>query len=144
MLSKHWQFPILLVVLVCIHAVCPLFCAAFGQKLCSSSSEKIQMEYADNSSSCCHKTDATGESETPSESETACCLTNVELILPNASYNGDIIRESLTHQIVSIVPFSANLSADQEKLLHLLPPPKLFSSLLNSDISRRGPPYPRS
>ena len=67
MLRKHWQFPILLAVLVCVYSVCPLFCAAFGQILCSGLSEKIQMEYAETSSSCCHKTDAASESETPSE-----------------------------------------------------------------------------
>ncbi|MCE2399932.1 hypothetical protein J4G08_03490 [Candidatus Poribacteria bacterium] len=144
MLRKHWQFPILLAVLVCVYSVCPLFCAAFGQILCSGLSEKIQMEYAETSSSCCHKTDAASESETPSESETACCLNSLELILPSDSHNGDVIRESLTHQIVSIVPFSATLPTDQEILLHLPSPSKLFTSLLNSDISRRGPPYTRS
>ena len=144
MSRKHWKFPILLAVLVCVHSVCPLFCAAFEQILCGSVSEKMQMADAETGSSCCHKTktDTTSESETPSESETACCLNGLELILSDASYNGDGIRESLTHQIVSIVPFSAILPTTHEILLYL--PPKLHTSLLNSDISRRGPPYTRS
>ena len=146
MLRKHWLFSILLVLLVCVHSVCPLFCEAFGQILCSGSSEKLQMAHTETDSPCCQKTktDTTSESGTPVEGETACCLKNLELILPTDSHNGDAIRESLTHQIVSIVPFFATLPTDQETLLHLRTPPKLFTSLLNSDISRRGPPHPRS
>lgn len=144
MFRKHWQFPILLAALVCVHSVCPLFCAAFEEILCSGSSEKMQMAHTETDSSCCHKTNTdTDESEASPESEAACCLNNLELILPVDSHNGDAIRESLTHQNVSIVPFSAVLPASQEILLYL-PPPKLHTSLLNSDISRRGPPYTRS
>jgi len=145
MLRKHWQFPILLAVLVCVHSVCPLFCAAFEEILCSDSSEKMQMAHTGTDSPCCQKTqtDATSESETSSEGVTTCCLNGLQLILPDVSSNGETIRESLTHQIVSIVPFSAILPASQEILLYL-PPPKLHTSLLNSDISRRGPPYTRS
>jgi hypothetical protein len=146
MLRKHWLFPILLAVLVCVHSVCPLFCEAFEQILCGSVTEKMQMTHTETGASCCHKTktDTTDESKTPSESETACCLNGLELILPDASYNGNAIRELLTHQIVSIVPFSTTLPTDEEILLHLPTPPKLFTSLLNNDISRRGPPYVRS
>ena len=146
MLRKHWQFPILFAVLICVHSVCPLFCAAFGQILCGSVPEKMQMAHTETDSPCCHKTetDIESESETPSEGETACCLNNLELILPVDSSNGDVIRESLTHQIVSIVPFSTTLLTDQEILLRLPSPPKLFTTPLNSDISRRGPPDTRS
>ena len=145
MLRKHWQFTILLAVLVCVHSVCPLFCAAFEQILCSGSSGKMQMAHTETDSPCCQKTKtgATNESETSSEGETACCLNGLQLILPDVSSNGEIIRESLTHQNVSIVPFSAILPTSQEIMLYL-PPPKLFATLLNSDISRRGPPYTRS
>ena len=146
MLRKHWQFPILLAVLVCVYSVCPLFCAAFGQILCGNVSEKMQMAHTETDSPCCQKTktDTTSESETSSEGETTCCVNNLELILPTDSRNGGAIRESLTYQIVSIVPFSAILSTTQKKLHYLPSPPKLFTSLLNSDISRRGPPYTHS
>lgn len=145
MLRKHWQFPILLAVLVGIHTLCPLFCEAFEQILCGNVFEKMQMAHTETNSPCCQKTqtNATSESETSSEGETPCCLNGLQLILPDVSSNGETIRESLTHQIVSIVPFSAILPTSQEILLYL-PPPKLFTSLLNSDISRRGPPYTRS
>ena len=68
MLRKHWQFPILFAVLICIHSICPLFCEAFEQILCSGSSEKMQMAHTETGSPCCHKTqtDATSESETSS------------------------------------------------------------------------------
>lgn len=145
MFRKHWQFPFLLAVLVCVHSVCPLFCAAFEEILCSGSSEKMQMAHTEIDSPCCQKTqtDATSESETSSEGVTACCLNGLQLILSDVSSNVETIRESLTHQYVSIVPFSAILPVSQEILLYL-PPPKLHTSLLNCDISRRGPPYTRS
>lgn len=145
MLRKHWQFSILLAVLVCVHSVCPLFCAAFEEILCRGSSEKLQIAHTETDSPCCQKTqtDATSESETSSEGETPCCLNGLQLILPDISSNGETIREPLTHHIVSIVPFSATLPTTQ-KILYHLPPPKLHTSLLNSDISRRGPPYTRS
>lgn len=146
MLRKHWQFPLLFAVLICVHSVCPLFCAAFGQILCRSVPETMQMAHTETDSPCCQKTktDTTSPSETPSEGETACCLNNLELILPVDSYNGDAIRESLTHPIVSTVPFSTTFPVNQEILLYLPSPPKLFISCLNSDISRRGPPSTRS
>lgn len=145
MLRKHWQFPILFAVLICVHSVCPLFCEAFGQISCGSAPEK-QITHTETGSSCCHKTntDTTGESEALPGNESTCCLDNSELILPADSYNGDAIRESLTHLIVSIVPSSAILPTTQKKLLYLPSPPKLFTSFLNSDISRRGPPYTHS
>lgn len=144
MLRRHLQLPILLAALVCIHSVCPLFCAAFGQIWCGSAPEKMQMEHIEIGSSCCQKTETTDASDTPSENETACCLNKLELVLPNATHNENIGRESLEQHLVSIVPFSAAFPVNQEILLHLPRPPKSSTSYLNCAISRRGPPYARS
>ena len=143
MLRKYWPFHILFVVLVCVYALCPLFCEAFRQILCANISEKMQMTQVAAGSTCCHKTqtDTTDKSEIPSKSETVCCLNGLKLILPDSSYNADAIRESLTQHLVFIDPFSAIVPETQEILQYFLSLPKLSSSLFKSDISRRGPPY---
>ena len=112
--------------------------------LCENVSEKMQMTHAETGASCCHKTDTTDNSENPAQDKVACCLTDLDLILPNDSHNGNAMRESLGQQIVSIVPFFTTGPTDQEILLHLPIASKLFTALLNSDISRRGPPFTRS
>ena len=145
MLRKIWQSHILLVALVCVHFVCPLFCAAAGQKLCSGSGmpAEIQTEFAETALTCCHQSNTADESETSSESENVCCLTDLELILPDNSINVNSDRETVGYNIVSIVPFTYFLPVAQEHLLHLPRPPKLSISSLNRIISLRGPPYTR-
>ena len=146
MLRKLWQFHILLIVLVFFHSVCPLLCAATGQKLCGGVSENGQIAQTETESSCCHKpkTGTSDESETPSEGGTACCITDLELVFPDNSINVNSDREMVGHNIVSIVPFTYFLPVAQEHLLHLPRPPKLSISFLNRIISRRGPPNTRS
>ena len=146
MLRKLWQFHILLMVLVCVHSVCPLLCAATGQKLCGGVSEDGQIAQIETESSCCHKpkTDASNESHTPSDEEAACCSTDLELVFPDNSINVNSDRETVGHNIVSIVPFTYFLPVAQEHLLHLPRPPKLSISSLNRIISPRGPPNTRS
>lgn len=142
MLGKHWQFQILLAVLVGIHAFCPLFCEAFGQKLCSDSSESIQMMNNETGSSCCNKTNPGTTDE--SKEKTACCINSLDLILTDASFNSDTIRESLGTPLVSNVTLTAISPQNREKSQSLPPVPKLFSSILNNHVSHRGPPYTRS
>ena len=146
MLRKHWQFHILLIVLVCVHSICPLLCAATGQKLCGGVSEDGQIAQNETESPCCHKpkTDASNESHTSSDEEAACCVSNLELVFPDNSINVNSDREMVGHNTVSIVPFTYFLPVAQEHLLHLPRPPKLSISSLNRIISRRGPPYTHS
>lgn len=141
MIRKYWQYQILLVALVCVTFVCPLFCAAFEQKMCNRS-----MSAAESISSCCQKakTDATNESETPSETDTSCCVSGLEVVLPNDTYNANSVLESAEHHLVSNVPLSLTLPVAQEQLLHFTLPPKLVISSLNCNLSRRGPPNTRS
>ncbi len=147
MTRKYWQYQILLVALVCVNFVCPLFCAAYEQKMCNRSmSAEIQVEYTESGSSCCQKakTDATNESETPSETDTSCCVLGLEIVLPNDTYNADSVRESVEHHLVPNVPLSLTQPVAQEQLLHFTLPPKLVISSLNRNLSRRGPPNTRS
>lgn len=139
MTRKYWQYQILLVALVCVQFVCPLFCAAYEQKMCNRSMP------AESGSSCCHKakTDATNESETPSETDTSCCVSGLEVVFPNDTYNVDSVRESAEHHLVSNIPLSSILPVAQEQLLHFALPPKLVISSLNRNLSRRGPPNTR-
>ena len=140
MTRKYWQYQILLVALVCVTFVCPLFCAAYEQKMCNRSMP------AESGSSCCQKakTDATNESETPSETDTSCCVSGLEVVLPNDTYNADSVRESAEHHLVSNIPLSLTQPIAQEQLLHFTLPPKLVFSSLNRNLSRRGPPNTRN
>ncbi len=143
MFLKNRYLQIFLIALVCVHFVCPLFCAAYAQNLCSN----MQIERADTDSSCCSKvktTDATNDSNTPSENGTACCLTDLELILPTDTNNIETIRESAVQHPIAKVQLSTILLVSQEQLLNLPGPPKLPEAFLNTAISHRGPPLNRS
>ena len=149
MLRKHWQVPILLIALICVHYTCPLFCAASGQKLCGNVSTEILADYAETGASCCHRTtetDAENSSESPSQSQTECCEIELALILSNHTYNSDTFRETKEQFYHSVfTPYlRPSLLFTQGKLLHLPVPMKMYSHILNSDISRRGPPYTHS
>lgn len=142
MFVKNQHFQIFLIALVCVHFVCPLFCATYAQKLCIN----IQTERAETDSACCNKlnTDTTNHSDTPSESGTACCLTDLERILPSNTDNIETIRESAVQHSILKVQLSSVLSVFQEQLLNLPGPPKLLDTSLNTVISHRGPPINRS
>ena len=139
MLRKHWQFHILLIALVSVQFVCPLFCAAFEQKLCNSLSSEVQAEIDESCASCCHKS-KTDASETPSETNTSCCVSDLELVLPNDTFNINSVSESVRQHLVPIVPLSSIQPVAQVQLLNLPRPPKLFILSLNCNLSRRGPP----
>ncbi len=146
MFSKRLLVPILLVALMCLHYTCPLFCAAFEQKLCGNVSTEILADYADTGTTCCHKseTDAENSSESPSQSQTECCETELELILSNKTDNSDTFRETIKQSYYSVVtPYPVQLQS-QGKLLHNPTPMKMFSYISKSNISRRGPPYTHS
>ncbi len=146
MFRKHWQVPILLVALICVHYTCPLFCAAFEQKLCGNVSTEILADYAEMGASCCHRTETDAENSSESQSQTECCEIELQLILSNHTYNSDTFRETIEqfyHSVFTPYPKPSPLLI-QGKLLHLPVPMKMYSHILNSDISRRGPPYTHS
>lgn len=143
MFRKRWHLPILLVALICLHYTCPLFCAAFEQKMCGNVSTEFLTDYAETEKSCCHrtKTDAENSSESPSQPQTECCETELELILSNHTYNSDTFRESIELSYYSVfTPYPVSLQS-QGKLLRNPNPIKIFSYISKSNISHRGPPY---
>ena len=142
MFLKNRYLQIFLIALVCVHFVCPLFCATYGQKMCSY----MQTERAETDAFCCIKvnTDTTNDSETPSESGTACCLDGLERILPTDTNNIEAVRESAVQHPISKAQLPSILSVSQEQLLNLPGPPKLPDAHLSSVISHRGPPLNRS
>ena len=140
MFVKNRHLQIFLIALVCVHFVCPLFCATYGQKMCSD----MQTERAETDTSCCINTDTTNDSEMPSENGTACCLDGLERILPIEAHNIETVRESAVQHPISKVQLSSILPVSQEQLLNLPGPPKLPDTHLSSVISHRGPPLNRS
>ena len=142
MFVKNRYFQIFLIALVCVHFVCPLLCATYGQKLCSD----MRTDRAEADAFCCNKvnTDATNHSDTPSENGTACCLTDLELVLPTDTNNIETVRESAVQHPISKVQLSSILLVAQEQLLNLPGPPKRPDTSLNTVISYRGPPFNRS
>ena len=142
MFVKNQYFQAFLIALVCVHFICPLFCATYSQKLCSG----MQSDHTETDASCCGKvkTDATNDSDTHSESGTACCLTNIDIILPTDTNNIETVRELAVPHFITNVQLSSILLVSQEQLLNLPGPPKLPEAHLNYAISHRGPPFNRS
>ena len=99
MFVKNRHLQIFLIALVCVHFVCPLFCATYGQQMCSD----MQTKRAETDTSCCIKvyTDTANDSETPYESGTACCLDGLERILPIVTNNIESVRESTVQHPIS-------------------------------------------
>ena len=140
MLQKHRQVLILLVGLLYVYSICPLLCAAFEQKFCHDTSQKVLSGVTETHSTCCQgtKTGTTGEAESPSESGT-CCSKDLELVLPDDRYDTHESRELIDHALVSILPISATSPVATWKSFKV--PPPLFSTLFPShSLTRRGPP----
>ena len=140
MLQKHRQVLILLVGLLYVYSVCPLLCAAFEQKFCHDTSQKVLGGVTETHSTCCQstKTSTAGEAESPSESGT-CCSKDLELVLPDDRYDTHESRESIDHSLVSILPVSATSPVATWEPFKV--PPTLFSTLFSDhSLTRRGPP----
>ena len=140
MLRKHQQILILLVGLLYVYSICPLLCAAFEQKFCYDTSQKVLSGVTETHSTCCQstKTDTAGEAGTPPESGT-CCSKDLELVLPDDRYDTHESRELIDHALVSILPISATSPVATWKSFKV--PPPLFSTLFPShSLTRRGPP----
>lgn len=138
MFVKSRYFQIFLIALVCVHFICPLFCATYGQKMCSDR----QFAHTETDVPCCNKvhSDTTNGSKVPSDSGIACCLTDLELILPPDMNDIETVRESVVQHPISKVLLSTILTVPQEQLFNLPGPPKLPEVSLNTVISHRGPP----
>ncbi len=137
MLRKHRQVLIVIMGIVYVYTVCPLLCATLEQKLCHSQQAEAQ-------ASCCQKTEAASETETPPENGELCCITELELILPaDDTFNRHELplntigvlseRDTVIAQVVQQTSRALSLP---HHLLHPAPP--------NYILSRRGPPSTRS
>ena len=142
MLQKHRQIFILLVGLVYVYSVCPFLCAAFEQKFCHDTSQKMLSRATETGSTCCQRAEAgaAGEAETPSESRNLCCLIDLELVDPKDTHSKDNVRESVGQPLVSILPFSTTLPVAQAELFNIRQAPLITIFFANHSLSRRGPP----
>lgn len=142
MLHKHRQVLILLVGLVYVYSVCPFLCAAFEQKLCHDTSQKVLRGAAETGSTCCQRAEAGAaeEAETPSKSRNLCCLIELELVRPDDTHNRNNVCESVWQSLVSILPFSETVPITRQKSFKSSPEPLISTFFLNHSLSRRGPP----
>ena len=141
MFQKHRQVLILLVGLLYVYSVCPLLCAAFEQKFCHDTSQKVLSGETGTRPTCCQatKTGTADAAESQSESNKSCCSKDLELVLPDDRYDAHESRESVEQSFVSILPISATLPVATWESFEI--PPTLFSTLFpDHPLTRRGPP----
>ena len=142
MFQKHWLLTISLTALVCLHLICPLYCAAFVQMSCGVNLDQ-SVNSVQSNSPCCHNNDAnsSSENENTSKDGNTCCLTNFEVILPEITYRIDYTPQTDEHLRITSVLLDSLVMVDQEQHLNTLSPLKLSLLPLTSNLSRRGPPY---
>lgn len=140
MFQKHWLLTISLTALVCLHSICPLYCAAVEQMSCGNELNHFVNSVQSNSS-CCHNNDSSSENENTSKDGNTCCLTTFEVILPEITYRIDYTPQSDEYLKIASVLLDSLVMIDQEQHLNTLSPHKLSLLPLTSNLSRRGPPY---
>lgn len=141
MSQKHWLLTISLTALVCLHSICPLYCAAVEQMSCGNEVNQFVNSVQSNSS-CCHRdADSSSENENTSEVGNTCCLTNFDVILPEITYRIDYTPQTDEHIIIASVLLDSLVMIDQEQQLNTFSPGKFSLLPLTSNLSRRGPPY---
>ncbi len=142
MLQRHRQVIILLVGLFYVYSVCPLLCSVFEQKFCYSEPQEVLNGNTKIRSSCCQsaKTGAVGETEMPLESGNSCCLTSLELVLPDDRHNKQEAREFVEQSLVSIFPISASAPITPLESFQTLRAPIISPLFPDYALSRRGPP----
>ena len=142
MFQKHWLLTISLTALVCLHSICPLYCAAVGQMSCGSKLYQ-NINGIQTNSSCCHNNDAGSSSENDNTSEdgNTCCLTNLEVVLPEFTHRLDYSPQSVEHLRIASVSIDTLLIDGQDQQLNISIPHKLYFLPLTSTLSRRGPPF---
>ncbi len=143
MLQKHRQVLILLVGLLYVYSVCPFLCAAFEQKFCHDTPQKVLSEDTEARAICCQntKTGTAGETKTPSESSKSCCATDLELVLPDIRDNIPEFRDLIGQSLVSILPISATLPVAPEESLKTSSIPLVSTLFPDHPLTRRGPPF---
>ena len=142
MFQKHWLLTISLTALVCLHSICPLYCAAVEQMSCGNELN-LNINGNQSNSSCCHNNDAdsSSENDNPSEDGNTCCLTNFEVVLPEFTYRVDYSPQSVEHLKIASVSIDTLLIDGQDQHLNISIPHKLSFLTLPSTLSRRGPPF---
>ena len=142
MFQKHWLLTISLTVLVCLHSICPLYCAAVGQISCGNELHQ-SVNSVQSYSSCCHNNDAdsSSENENTEEDGNTCCLKNFEVILPEYTYRFDYTPISDKHSKIDLFSIDTLVMVGQEQLFDISIAYNLPLLHLTSTLSRRGPPY---
>ena len=140
MFQKHWLLTISLTALVCLHSICPLYCAAVEQTACGNELNQFVNSVQSNSS-CCHNNDSSSENDNTSEDANTCCLTNFEVILPEITYRIEYTPQSVEHLKIASVLLDSSAMVDQKQQLNIFIPYKPSLLPLTSNLSRRGPPY---
>lgn len=144
MTKKHQRFSILLLLLICIHSICPLLCVSTGEKYCHLIDAFAETQQNDTSTSCCDRTE-TDDTKIPSDQSTTCCSNDMTFVIPNDSYSVDNMGIAIGQQFASLVQSTAFLLTDNGKSIsqQSITPTRTHPSFHNA-ISRRGPPFTRS
>ncbi|RKU29127.1 hypothetical protein C6497_06980 [Candidatus Poribacteria bacterium] len=142
MFQKHWLLTISLTALVCLHSICPLYCAAVEQMSCGNELDQ-NMDGVQSNSYFCHNNDANSSSknENTAEDGNTYCLTSFEVILPNFIYRFDYSPQSDEHLKIASVLLDSFVMVSQEQQLNIAIPHNLSLLNLGFNLSRRGPPY---
>lgn len=142
MFQKHMLLTILLTALVCLHSICPLYCAAVEQMSCGNELNQY-MKGVQANSSCCqnNETDSSSENDNTSKDGKSCCLTNFEVVLTEFTNPLDYTPQSDEYLKIASVSIDTFVLDGQEQQLNIFIPYKLSLLPLISNLSRRGPPY---
>ena len=143
MWQKHQQVLILLVGLLYVYSVCPLFCAAFEQKLCHDAPRDMVHADTETRAICCQSTQTGTPSNTENSSDSGktCCATHLELVFPNDRPNISEFREVIGQSIVSVLPISVTLPVLPQESFNNVHSIFLISTLFpNHSLTPRGPP----
>lgn len=142
MFQKHWLLTISLTALICLHSICPLYCAAVEQMSCGNELDQF-VNSVQSYSSCCHNNDAnsSSENENTADDGNTCCLTNFEVVPLKFTDRIHYTPQSDEHSKVDLGSIDTLVMIDQEQQLNTFTPDKLSLLLSTSNLSRRGPPY---
>ena len=143
MFKQHRRFSILLLLLICIHSICPILCASTGKKFCNLTDAFAETRQNDTSMSCCDRT-GTDESEMPSDQSTSCCANDVVFVILNESHSVENMDIAAGQHFVTILQSSLFLPTHNENLLSQHSTTILTLASFHSAISRRGPPFTHS
>ncbi len=143
MFRKHRQVLILLVGLLYVYSVCPFLCATFEQRFCHDTPQEVLSEDTKAYAICCQsaQTGTAGETETPLENGKSCCVTDLELVLPDIRDNIPEFRELIGQSLVLMLPTSATLPVAPEESFKTSSIPLVSTLFPDHPLTRRGPPF---